>query len=120
MEKNSSSSGGWVFSSRTLFDDLRYFTISYFRPSKTNEQIYLTICQIFQSLGVNDKQTVVTGNTTSNKDGLQRDDDGKDMTVVWKCALIIGSIYMFYLLNNLMNFCQVSTVFDHIRWLHCS
>ena len=32
----------------------------------------------------------------------------KDITLVAKCALVIGSIYFFYLLNNVMNFCQVN------------
>ena len=73
---------------------------------------------MFQSLGVEDKRIVPAGNATSNKDDLQNDDGGKDMAVVWKCALIIASIYMFYLLNNFMNFCQVSAVLGHIRSIH--
>ena len=60
-----------------------------------------------QSLGI-DKTTVVYVNVTENGNGESRTDLPKDPTIVAKCALIIISIYLFYLLNNIMNFCQVT------------
>eukprot|EP00795_Rhopilema_esculentum_P016201 gene16201-7573_t len=62
------------------------------------------------SLGA-DKKIVIYRNETS--DIAKEAPSEKDMTVVWKCALVLASIYMFYLLNNMMNFCQIGHTHSH-------
>ena len=103
---------------RSLFVSYTIFIYTFVSLIALRLQIHLTISQMFQSLGVDDKPILAAGNTTSYKNGLQSDDGEKDMTVIWKCTLIIASIYVFYLLNNVMNFCQVSTILDHVRSMH--
>lgn len=51
---------------------------------------------------------VACQNITTNGVGNVGDVHGTETTVVAKCCLVLASIYFFFLLNNIMNFCKVS------------
>jgi len=64
------------------------------------------------ALGLDHKRDISFINTTRHISN-SNDAGHHDMIVVSKCALIIASIYLFYLLNNVMNFCQIGHAHSH-------